>query len=369
MRTARPLLVIVLFLGIWIGWRSLQVSHTNEGSVSQAQSRPSAPSKVTKSVMAPKAPIISEPESSGAPTNRTWRENLMSEDTEGLKLSREELAGYLQANRTNAESLLIAWQASGDREFLRLAVTNFPNDPFVQYSVVAHDLFPEDRREWLERFKQSDPNNSLANYLSARDLMKEGKTELALQELVAASGKTGFNDYTRQKMVGLEEAYLQAGRSAAESKATAMSSVMLPSLAPMKEVGRQMSELQQQYVQSGDQASADAMVRMGVGLARNLDSGPASQTLINHLVSMAIERATLTKLDGEREFDFLGGTVAQRIAELKAEREQIRPITAEFQNWLLGASDTEVIAYFNRLSTYGELSAMKWLKQRQVSPP
>jgi len=116
-------------------------------------------------------------------------------------------------------------------------------------------------------------------------------------------------------------------------------------------------------------APNDAMVRMGVGLARTLDSGPASQTLINHLVSMAIERATLTKLDGEREFDFLGGTVAQRINELKAEREQIRPITAGLQNWLLGASDTEVIAYFNRLNTYGELSAMKWLKQRQPAQP
>jgi hypothetical protein len=369
MKTARPLLVVVLFLGIWIGWRSLHVSHSNEPSVSRAEFRPSAPAKIMKSATTTTPPIISEPDlASDTPTNRTWREKLMSEDTDGLKLSREELAGYLQANRTNAESLLIAWQASGDREFLRLAATNFPNDPFVQYSVVAHDVFPEDRREWLERFKQSDPNNSLANYLSARDLLKEGKTELALQELVAASGKT-FNDYTKEKTVGLEEAYLQAGRSVAESKAMAMSSVMLPSLAPMKELGRQMSELQQQYVQSGDQASADAMVRMGVGLARTLDSGPASQTLINHLVSMAIERATLTKLDGEREFDFLGGTVAQRINELKAEREQIRPITAGLQNWLLGASDTEVIAYFNRLNTYGELSAMKWLKQRQPAQP
>src|SRR3954468_4811522 len=332
---AKSLLFLVLVVAVWVGWRSLRTSGPSHPSVSEAPA-PLSPRKVMKSAAKSKPEITPEPDfASDGPTNRTWREKLMAEDTDGLKLSREELASYLAANKTNAESLLIAWQASGDREFFRMAATNFPNDPFVQYNVVAHDLFPEERREWLDRWKQSDPNNSLANYLSARDLLKEGKTELALQELVAASGKNGFNDYTKEKKLGLEEAYLQAGRSAAESKAMAMSSVLLPSLAPMKEVGRRMSELQQQYVQSGDQASADAMVRMGVGLARTLDSGSASDTLINHLVSMAIERLTLNKLDLEREFDFLGGTAGQRIAELKAEREEMRPIISGFPNWLV----------------------------------
>ena len=84
---------------------------------------------------------------------------------------------------------------------------------------------------------------------------------------------------------------------------------------------------------------------------------------------MAIERLTLSKLDGEREYDFLGGTVGQRMAELKTEREQMRPIISGFPNWLMGASDADIIAYFNRLNTFGELSAMKWLKERQPSPP
>src|SRR5260370_39308646 len=106
MKTARPLLVLVLFLGIWIGWRSLHVSHTNEPSVSRAESQPSAPAKITKSATRPNPPIISEPDLAGdTATNRTWREKLMAEDADGLRLSREELAGYLQANRTNAESL------------------------------------------------------------------------------------------------------------------------------------------------------------------------------------------------------------------------------------------------------------------------
>ena len=46
-------------------------------------------------------------------------------------------------------SLLAAFRSSGDTNYLNEAATNFPNDPHVELSVLAHDEFPADRRKWL----------------------------------------------------------------------------------------------------------------------------------------------------------------------------------------------------------------------------
>src|SRR5689334_9728625 len=180
MKKILALLTLILFAGlVWnLSRHSRERSETNaiENPVASAIS----PARKTKAVPAALPDPIS-PEI--APTNRSWRELLASNDFSALKLSREEIWNYLAANQTNAESLMIAFQLSNDRAFLRMAATNFPDDPFVQYNIVAHDVFPEARAEWLERFKQGDPGNALANYYSARDLLKQGKTDQALQEL------------------------------------------------------------------------------------------------------------------------------------------------------------------------------------------
>ena len=53
----------------------------------------------------------------------------------------------------------------------------------MQLAVLAHNAFPEARRQWLDAFKASSPDNSLANYLSAQDYFKNGQPEAAMKEL------------------------------------------------------------------------------------------------------------------------------------------------------------------------------------------
>ena len=93
----------------------------------------------------------------------------IGEDAELAKLPREQLDAYIARCRTNVDSLIAAFQVSQDKEYLRIAATNFPNNPLVQLSVITHDVFPEQKREWMERLKQTEPDNALANYLSARE--------------------------------------------------------------------------------------------------------------------------------------------------------------------------------------------------------
>src|SRR6267142_2806758 len=115
-----------------------------------------------------------------------WRQ-VLTNQVVPPKLPREEVEKYLERNRRSAASLLAAYGALRDTNYLKEAATNFPNDPRVQLSVLRRDIFPEERRKWLDLFKTSLPENSLASYLSARDYLKNGETALAVSELLEAA--------------------------------------------------------------------------------------------------------------------------------------------------------------------------------------
>ncbi len=111
------------------------------------------------------------------------------------KIPREQVEEWLAKHNRNAMSLLAAFRALDDTNYLNEAATNFPNNPQVELAVLAHDEFPQDRRKWLDLFKNSSPSNSLANYLSAQDYFNNGNPDAGVQELLAASGKSQFNGF------------------------------------------------------------------------------------------------------------------------------------------------------------------------------
>src|SRR4051812_26439638 len=76
-----------------------------------------------------------------------WRQVLTNQAVPP-KLPREEVEKYLERNRRSAASLLAAYGALRDTNYLKEAATNFPNDPRVQLSVLRRDIFPEERRKW-----------------------------------------------------------------------------------------------------------------------------------------------------------------------------------------------------------------------------
>jgi hypothetical protein len=182
-------------------------------------------------------------------------------------LTSAQVEPYLNANRRSAASLLAAFRTTGDQALLEEAMQKYPHDPQVAFeAVLRKDAPPAERRQWLDAFKQSVPDNALANYLSALDHFKAGQTDQAVQDLVAASGKAQFQDYSLDRVQDDEEAYLSAAYPVAEAKVVATSYLLLPQLAQMRDLGRNIVDLANSYRQ----------VPAG-GFANGGEPGPALQ--------------------------------------------------------------------------------------------
>src|SRR5207249_1096441 len=160
----------------------------------------------------------------------------------------EQVEPYLKANGRNAASLLAAYRTTGEPSLLAEAMEKYPNDPRVDFAAIhKEDSSPQERRRWLDAFKQSAPDNSLANYLSALDYFNSGQTDQAVQELSAASSKQQFQDYTMDSAQNSEEAYRAAGYSIAETKTIATTSLLLPQLAELTQLSQNIVDLAHSY--------------------------------------------------------------------------------------------------------------------------
>ena len=321
------------------------------------------------------AEVVSIPPHGVAPSTRpkpadTPVESAASEDHEGpspLAVSREKLDEYLVKHNRSAASLLAGYHALQDTNLLNEAAAKFPNDPYVQWAMLTSEgLGGEQRRQWLEAFKTSSPDNSLANYLSAAEHFKAGNQEAAIKELLDASGKRQFKDFAMEAMIDEQELHRFAGKSAFESMhVSGWGGDLEHQLAPMKAVANGIAEAQAKYAQGGDTASADNLRQIGFGLANRMDSGDGGRFLLSQMVGALIEKRMLEGLDPNTPYESLGGkTPAERQAEMKqqkAEYRKLMPALSEAYNVL---SESEWVSYSDRMKAQGELEALRWLRQR-----
>ena len=274
------------------------------------------------------------------------------------KLSADQVETYLKAYGRQAANLLAAYRTSGDAALLKEAMEKYPNDPQVAFEALfAKDLSPEQRRQWLSAFEQSAPDNPLANYLSARDYLNAGQADEAIQELVAASGKHQFQDYTLSRRQDDEEAYLAAGYSVAEAKVIASSQVELPQLAQLKQLGVQMADLANSYRNAGDDASAQVVLQMAVGLGQSYSAGDCA---ISHLVGLAIERIALNAMDPNSSYGDSGHTVRDVLDQLSQQKTEISTLFDKNESLLETLSDQDWISYIDRDKSFGEEAALRW---------
>ena len=186
-----------------------------------------------------------------------------------------------------------------------------------------------------------------------------------MADLLAGSRKTGFQDYTLDATQNAEELYLQAGKFPAEAKALGASTTELPHLVPLKGLAKDMAALEGQYLAAGDAASAEHLAQMGLQLGQRLQTGEGASSLINQLVGIAVDRLVLGPLDAEKNYDFLGGSVREHMAQLGARRAVLREDNQNLNQWMMNASEADIISYFDRVKIYGDPSALAWLRQRQ----
>jgi hypothetical protein len=287
------------------------------------------------------------------------------------KLPRDKVEAWLAKHNRNATSLLAAFRALGDTNYLNEAATNFPDDPHVELAVLARDEFPADRRKWLDLFKASSPSNSLANYFSAEDDFKNGKTDEAEQELLAASGKSQFDNHTMDAQLDAEELYLDSGKSPMDAATFALSAMAeedLPEMATIKRVDNGIGDLMKQKMNSGDAGSAANLAQMGLVIADRLNSGDSGKLLINQLVSLATVAIVLQHLDQNTAYDFLGGQTPSQVSQaLKQQKAAFSELSKSFQAARPSLTDAELNNYFQRSRIYGEIAARQWVVQQH--PP
>jgi hypothetical protein len=287
----------------------------------------------------------------------------------GGKLSLQQVAPYLEAKQRSAESLLAAFRATGDQTLLREALRKSPADPrvlFTAYFAFKNELSSAERRQWLEAFKQSAPDNALANYLSAQAYFKAGAAELAAREVAAASRQSKYHDYLSDAVRSAEEAYAAAGLSVIDAKTVAACVSMMPHLVELRDLGQSLGGLAKQYRQADDEAAAQAVFQMGAALGRRVGEPAAYSSIIHGLVGMAIERKVLDAMDPASPYDSAGRTVQDRLNECAQQRKTIQEVQDKGGYQMLQSlSEQDQLAFFERLEVSGELAALRWAQDRR----
>jgi len=272
-------------------------------------------------------------------------------------LTTEQADAFLKANGRRASTLLAAYRTSKDLASLREAMAKYPDDPEVAFEAVTCPWTTADeKRPWLKTFEE----NALANYLSAIDDFKSGKTDDAIRELSGAAGKR-LDDYTQTRIQDDTDVYLSAGFSTAEAQMASTQSLLLPQLAPLKQLGLQLVDLANSYNQAGDSASAQAALQMALRLGQTLDSAQSSSpALISQLVGFAVERMALNAMDPNASIGN-GLTVQDELNRIAQTKRIINDLDNQTRPLMGNLTDQDWVNFTNRRLLFGESAAMQWV--------
>jgi len=247
---------------------------------------------------------------------------------------------------------------------LREAFQKYPNDPQVSFAdAVSKDLSPEEHRQALDAFKKADPDNALANHLSALSYFNSGQSDQAVRELIAAAGKPQFDDYSKDFVQNATEAYLAAGYSTPEAKTLSTTGLGLPQLGDLRQLGKDMVSLAASYRQANDEPSAQATLQMAASLGQSYHDA-SSEQLAGQLVGMQIENAALNAMSPATPYGDPGQTVQDRLNQLAQQKASLSDLTRQIDPIMQNMSDQDWISFNDRLMIFGEEPAMRWLAQK-----
>jgi RNA polymerase sigma factor (sigma-70 family) len=278
------------------------------------------------------------------------------------KLTQAQIEPYLQANGRSAASLLAGFRTTTNTALLAEAMQKYPTDAQVAFAAAIRlDAPAGERRQWLDAFKQSAPDNLLANYLSALDYLKTGQVEQGVQDLAAASRKVQFLDYSNESIQADEQAYLAAGYPPGEAGMLANTFLAEPQLVAVKELGGKLIDLAASYRATGDESSRMSALQMAVDMGRRLSEPSAGETLLRQALGISVERAALSALDPVGPYGSSGQTVQQRLDELVQQKETIHALAKQADALWQTLSDQDWADYHSQLAASGEEMATRWL--------
>jgi hypothetical protein len=282
--------------------------------------------------------------------------------TKKLNLTLAQVQPFLEANNRNSKSLLAAFRTTGELSLLKEAAQKYPADPQVALEVaIRMGATPAERLPWLDVLGQASADNSLPDYLAAAAHFQSGDQAAAVRALIAASGKTGYQDYLPERTQGNEEAYLAAGATIGDAKLFSSIGPAEPHLVTLKELGRDMLGLANAYQQAGDSSSRESALQIAVDLGQRLSDPSAGRNLLHQTVGICIERAALQAMAPESAFDTAGLTVQGRLNQLTARIDEIRSFAQQADPLWKTLNDQGWVNYQGQLAANGEEAALRWL--------
>lgn len=336
-------------LGLWLGQLQVTQPAPKTSALAAKVKPPAVPTPKVPPLPQAKAIPTTAPGIAEGPLSQLFKENGRL-----LKLSPAQLTAYLSKNKRSAESLLAAMRLTGDISFLGEAAQKYPNDPAVQTEVALRSGVAVERRRAIDAMRALDPGNALGDHLSALDHFRNGRMEEAYSDLIAAAAKTRLDDHALQAQQSAEEAYLAAGFDLVQAKAAAMIGLQRRQIEPLRDLSKQLANLQQGYTSANDAGSAESVRQMGEALGRQMQA--SAGYLIDELVGINIENQFLPATDG-----------GVRQQELQQRVGTIRALgsTPQWQALMEGNNTAEISLYLDRLKLYGEAAAIQWLMQRK----
>jgi RNA polymerase sigma factor (sigma-70 family) len=282
--------------------------------------------------------------------------------TKQLSLTPAQVQPFLEANNRNSKSLLAAFRTTGDLSLLTEAAQKYPADPQVAWeAAIRLSASPAERLPWLDVLRQASPDNSLPDYLAAAAHFQAGDQAAAVGDLIAASAKTGYQDFLRERSQGNEEAYLAAGYTIGDAKLLSSVGAAEPNLVQLKELGRDLLGLANSYQQAGDSSSRESALQIAVDLGQRLSNPAAGETMLHQTVGICIERAALQAMDPDSSFDTAGLTVQGRLNQLTSRIDEIRLSARQTDPLWKTLNDQDWVNFEGQLAANGEEAALRWL--------
>ena len=159
----------------------------------------------------------------------------------------------------------------------------------------------------------------------------------------------------------MTKAYRAAGYSVAEAKTIPSMQLLLPQLAQMKELSRNLAELAKSYREAGDETSAQAALHMAANLGQRYSNVSPGEPEVSQLVGIAVERIALNAMDPNSPYGSAGQTVQDRLDQLAQQDAKIRQLSQQTEALHSRMTEQDWISYKDRWRNFGEEAAGRWL--------
>jgi hypothetical protein len=288
----------------------------------------------------------------------------------GQEPDTKKLAAFLASHGHSTDALLAVWRITQNKTYLEQAQRKSPTDPRVLEALAYATDEPNSRAGVIEAYRLAAPEDPKPLLLAAKDALKAGEAQLALDELLLADEllTKGTNAHeAREKQALLDsktslEAWLATtDLKPDEAKYKNIISEPRPMLTTYTELSKSISEWMMVYSATGDQAAALELGQVGLRLK---DSIPG-KALIDDLVRMTVEERILQQFPRGTTVPGSTAQVEHRLQEIARHKQAIRDASKESSQIMQQASRPNLSAYLQVLERDGELAALNWLKTQR----